>query len=69
MRGFMVTDYVAEYPAAVAELAGWIAAGRLRAAEEVHQGIEETPRAFCDMFRGANRGKLVVRLAAAGEGM
>jgi hypothetical protein len=67
MRGFMVTDYVAEYPAAVAELAGWIAAGRLRAAEHVHRGIEETPRAFCDMFRGVNRGKLVVRLAAAEE--
>ncbi len=65
MRGFMVTDHVAEYPAAVSELAGWIAAGRLRPVEQVLDGIEETPRAFCAMFRGSNRGKLVVRLDAA----
>jgi hypothetical protein len=67
MQGFMVTDYVAEYPAATAELAGWIAQGRLRPIEQVLDGIERTPQAFCDMFRGANQGKLVVRLAAAQE--
>jgi len=68
MRGFMVTDYVAEYPAAAAELAAWIASGRLRAVEELRHGIEATPGAFCDMFRGINRGKLVVRLDAARGG-
>jgi NADPH-dependent curcumin reductase CurA len=67
MQGFMVTDYVSEYPAAVAELSEWIAQGRLRPAEQVVEGIEHTPRAFCDMFRGVNRGKLVVRLPATGE--
>jgi NADPH-dependent curcumin reductase CurA len=68
MRGFMVTDYVAEYPAAVAELADWIASGRLRPVEQIVDGIAQTPQAFCDMFRGANRGKLVVRLDAAEGG-
>ena len=67
MAGFMVTDYVPEYPAAAAEIADWIGSGRLRPVEDVRDGIDETPRAFCDMFRGVNRGKLVVRLAAAAE--
>jgi hypothetical protein len=65
MRGFMVTDYVSEYPAAVAELAGWIASGQLHPVERMLDGIEQTPRAFCEMFRGVNLGKLVVRLDAA----
>jgi NADPH-dependent curcumin reductase CurA len=68
MAGFMVTDYVAEYAAAAAELAGWIGSGQLRAVEELRDGIEATPGAFCDMFRGVNRGKLVVRLDAARGG-
>ena len=63
LKGFMVTDYVAEYPAAIEKLAGWLADGRLKAAEEVVDGIERTPQAWCDMFRGKNRGKLAVRLA------
>jgi len=67
MAGFMVTDHVAEYPAAVTQLADWIVSGRLRPIEDLREGIEATPRAFCDMFRGGNRGKLVVRLSAAAE--
>ena len=62
MKGFMVTDYVEEYPAALAELTTWLKAGKLKNAEEVAVGIENTGPAFCRMFAGGNRGKLVVRL-------
>jgi NADPH-dependent curcumin reductase CurA len=62
MKGFMVTDYVAEYPAAIAEMTEWLKAGRLKNAEEVVEGIENTGAAFCRMFAGGNRGKLLVRL-------
>jgi NADPH-dependent curcumin reductase CurA len=29
------------------------------------EGIESVPKAFCDLFRGANFGKTVVALAGA----
>lgn len=67
MQGFMVTDYVDQYPAAIEQLATWIQEGELKGVEEVVDGIENTPRAWCRMFQGGNRGKLVVRLAD-GEG-
>lgn len=63
MKGFMVTDHVAEYPAAIAELTAWLKEGRLKNAEEVVEGVENTAAAFCRMFAGGNRGKLVVRVA------
>lgn len=62
MAGFMVTDYVEQYPAALEELAGWLKEGRLQNVEDVAVGIENTGPAFCKMFAGGNRGKLVVRL-------
>ena len=65
LQGFMVTDYVGEYPAAIQELTGWIKEGRLQGAEEIVEGIAQTGPAFCRMFAGGNRGKLVVRVAAA----
>ncbi|MBM4245807.1 MAG: NADP-dependent oxidoreductase [Deltaproteobacteria bacterium] len=68
LQGFMVTDYVAEYPAAIDELAGWLKEGRLRGAEEVVEGIEQTGPAFCRMFAGGNRGKLVVHVGERSRG-
>jgi len=62
MQGFMVTDYVAEYPAAIAAMTAWFKEGRLKNAEELIVGIENTGAAFCRMFAGGNRGKLIVRL-------
>ncbi len=64
MAGFMVTDYVEEYPAALEEMTAWLKDGRLKDAEDVVVGIENTGPAFCKMFAGGNRGKLVVRLEA-----
>ncbi len=62
VKGFMVTDYVAEYPAAIQQLTTWLKEGRLKNAEEVVLGVENTGAAFCRMFAGGNRGKLVVRV-------
>ena len=62
MAGFMVTDYVEEYPEAIGQLTAWLKSGQLKNAEDVAVGIESTGPAFCKMFAGGNRGKLVVRL-------
>lgn len=60
--GFMFSDYVDRYPDAVRELSGWLSDGRLKSVVDIRHGIEQTPRAFCDMLAGASRGKCIVQL-------
>ncbi len=65
VHGFMTHLKADRYEQARAVLTTWIEAGKLRVPEYCLDGIESTPRAFCDLFRGANFGKTVVRLASA----
>jgi hypothetical protein len=41
---------------------GHIASGRMRAREDIVQGLENAPAAFMGMLNGANFGKLVVAI-------
>jgi NADPH-dependent curcumin reductase CurA len=64
MQGFLVFDYADRYGEAIAELAGWIAAGRLKVKEQVVRGtIDDFPATLQMLFRGENTGKLVLELA------
>ncbi|MFC4565704.1 NADP-dependent oxidoreductase [Nocardiopsis mangrovi] len=62
LRGMLVSDHpelVAEY---IAKAVGWLADGSLRAEETVVEGFERAPEAFLGLLRGANTGKMLVRL-------
>jgi NADPH-dependent curcumin reductase CurA len=61
-RGYMFTDYIEHYPAAIAKLGQWMQEGKLKSVINTYHGIEQTPQAFCDMINGANRGKNIVEL-------
>jgi NADPH-dependent curcumin reductase CurA len=61
-RGYMFTDYIEDYPAAIAELGSWMQEGKLKSVINTYNGIEETPMALFDMINGANRGKNIVEL-------
>ena len=51
-------------PKALEDIAGWIAEGRLVAAESVVEGLEAAPQAFAGVFSGnAHIGKLLVKVA------
>ncbi len=63
MEGFLVYDYAARFGEAMDEMTGWLAAGRLKAREDVVSGIENFPEALLRLFRGENLGKLVLKLA------
>jgi NADPH-dependent curcumin reductase len=63
VQGFIVFDFAERYPAARADLAQWLAEGRLRHHETVAEGLRAAPAAFLGMLRGANLGKQLVRLA------
>jgi hypothetical protein len=44
-------------------VSGWIRSGELVVRETVYEGIENAVPAFLDLLKGANTGKMVVRLA------
>jgi len=63
MKGMLVFDYADRYAEAAREMAGWMAAGKLKSREDVVEGLETFPDTFLKLFRGENRGKLILRVA------
>jgi len=64
MTGMVVFDYAARYPAAIAEMAQWVAAGKLRSREDIVRGLDQFPHALLKLFTGENHGKLMLELPA-----
>ncbi len=63
LRGFIITDHQHRHPDFAAEVGAWVAAGEVKHRETiVDGGIDAAPQAFIDLLRGANTGKMVVRL-------
>jgi NADPH-dependent curcumin reductase CurA len=64
MTGMLVFDYADRYGEAAREMAHWIAAGSLKAKEDVVKGgIDAFPETLLMLFEGTNTGKLVLELA------
>jgi hypothetical protein len=63
LRGFIVSDHNDRMPAFAAEMAQWLAKGRIRFDETIVDGLERAPEAFLAMLRGENTGKMVVRIS------
>jgi NADPH-dependent curcumin reductase CurA len=62
VQGFIVAEHLELWPQALKELAGHVAAKRIRYRETVAEGLENAPRAFIGMLRGENLGKQVVKV-------
>jgi NADPH-dependent curcumin reductase CurA len=62
MEGFVVFDYTREYPKAAAEIAGWMAEGKIKTREHIVKGIENFPSAFLRLFSGEKLGKLALEV-------
>jgi NADPH-dependent curcumin reductase CurA len=63
MQGFIISDHFDRYPAFLAEVGGWLRAGRIKHEVTVVEGIDHAVKAFLGLFAGDNLGKMVVRLA------
>jgi NADPH-dependent curcumin reductase len=63
VQGFIVSDRMELWPKALPELAGWVAAGKIKYRETVTQGLENAPKAFIGLLKGENFGKQLVKLA------
>ncbi|MBV6701629.1 NADP-dependent oxidoreductase [Kitasatospora aureofaciens] len=62
LRGMFVSNQFHLFPEWIERAAGWLADGTLRSAETVFEGIDQAPAAFLGVLRGANTGKMLVRL-------
>ena len=65
MEGFVVFDYAAQYGEGLREMAGWMAAGKLKSREDVVKGLETFPETLLKLYKGENFGKLILQVAEA----
>jgi len=65
IEGFLVFQYAERYAQGLAQLAQWVAEGKIKYRETVTEGIENAPAAFLGMMRGENIGKQLVKVAEA----
>lgn len=62
LRGFTLGHYLHLAPEFTERMTAWFAAGSIAYDETFVDGIEHTVDAFLDMMRGANTGKMLVRV-------
>ncbi|MGA2424728.1 MAG: NADP-dependent oxidoreductase [Terriglobales bacterium] len=62
MKGMMVFDYVDRYAQAGAEMAAWMAAGKLKSREDIVEGIRTFPETLLKLFKSENSGKLMLKV-------
>ena len=62
MQGFIVSDFAAEFAQGREQLTQWFEAGKLKYAENIVEGFENTPAAFLGLFEGDNTGKQLVKV-------
>ena len=62
MQGFIVSEHMEDWPAALTELGTLVATGKLKFRESVAQGLESAPQAFIGLLKGKNFGKQLVKM-------
>lgn len=63
LRGFIVLNYVKQYPAAIKALLGWTNKGKLVSKETILQGLEEIPVGLRMVLNGGNIGKTIIQVS------
>ncbi|HEV7527622.1 MAG TPA: NADP-dependent oxidoreductase [Solirubrobacteraceae bacterium] len=62
MEGFLILDYFDRLDEGRAEVAGWLAEGKIKSSEHVVEGLENAPAALNLLFTGGNTGKVIVKV-------
>jgi NADPH-dependent curcumin reductase CurA len=65
IKGLVVYDHMHRMAEMQRVVGQWIREGRFHYREDVTDGLEHAPQAFCRLMRGGNFGKSLVRVAAA----
>jgi NADPH-dependent curcumin reductase CurA len=62
VQGFIISDHLERWPAALTDLAERAGTGRLKWRETISEGLESAPHAFIGLLKGRNVGKQLVRI-------
>ena len=62
IEGFIVSEHMPHWPAALKELGTLVASGKLKYRETIAQGLASAPEAFIGLLKGKNFGKQLVKL-------
>ncbi len=62
MEGFIVRGFAADFAEGREQLTQWFSEGKLKYAENIVEGFENTPQAFLGLFEGNNTGKQLVKV-------
>jgi len=64
MKGFIVSDYLEDWPIALSDIASMISQEVITWRESIIEGLENCPRAFTEMLSGKNIGKNLVKITS-----
>jgi hypothetical protein len=62
MAGFIVIDWINEFPAIRKRLAAMVNQGKISYQEDIQHGFENAPHTLQRLFSGSNRGKQLLKL-------
>lgn len=62
IQGLIVYDHATRRDEFEAEMTPWLLDGSITCREEVHDGLETTPKAFARMLQSSHTGKIIIRM-------
>lgn len=62
IEGYLVSDYLDQFPQGIEQMRKWVEEGRIHFREQIVNGLENTLDAFNLLFKGGNEGKLITRV-------
>jgi NADPH-dependent curcumin reductase CurA len=64
IRAFAFMEFLEAFDQFVADMLSWREDGKIRLPQQIHDGLDQAPLAFCSLFTGESNGKQLVRIAA-----
>lgn len=62
VKGFIVSDYQERFNEGATQLATWVKEEKIKFQETIVEGFDNIPTAFIGLFKGENKGKMVVKV-------
>jgi NADPH-dependent curcumin reductase CurA len=61
MQGFIINNFQKDFPEGIAHLSKWVNEGKLKFKETIIDGFDQLPAALLGLFKGENKGKMIVK--------